>query len=151
MSEVPRYFAEMYRAAAKEHMDDARLLYRSDRYALSLYVAGLAVECTLRAYRVRRDPQFDARHDLRDLHKLAAFNLVIPEKRSREVNAAMSEIVTLWRNDHRYHSNESLRQDLKKRRLVGGIKGDPLKTLCARAVDAAITVVTSGEAQWTRI
>lgn len=46
-------------------MAQARALYeRGDSYALAMYAAGLAVECILRAFKMRRTNVFDDRHDL---------------------------------------------------------------------------------------
>jgi HEPN domain-containing protein len=47
------YFrSEHYLEAAKERVLSAFRLYESSRYAVAIYVAGVAVEGTLRAYRL---------------------------------------------------------------------------------------------------
>lgn len=140
--------ADVYKNASLEHIYSARQLYHAGNFALAIYVSGLALECILRAYRVRRNPEFDSRHDLYELKRLAAFGDMIPERQARRVNAAISEIATIWRNEHRYHSNDSIRTELKSRGLSRGIKGDFLKERTRRAVEAAFQVVTVGGAQW---
>lgn len=70
--------ADSYKAAAHEHVNAARELYNRQRYALAHYVAGLAVECMLRAYRCRIDSVFDSRHDLHDLARKSGFLDIVP-------------------------------------------------------------------------
>ncbi len=58
---------EHYYRAALERMSQAQNLYRqgAGNYALAMYAAGLAVECMLRAFILRRGPaEFQARHDV---------------------------------------------------------------------------------------
>ena len=42
---------------------------QKESFALSMYTAGLAVECLLRAFRWKKDKSFEGRHDLEDLLK----------------------------------------------------------------------------------
>src|SRR5689334_3990123 len=56
---------EHYYRAALERIKQAEYLYREgNSYALAMYVAGVAVECILRAFRARKAPVFESRHDL---------------------------------------------------------------------------------------
>lgn len=57
--------AESYLEAAMAHVEATRTLLENHQFPLSNYLAGLAVECLLRAYSHRLDDTFDARHDLR--------------------------------------------------------------------------------------
>jgi len=66
-----QFIAEHYYRASLERIDDARALYNTERYGMSLYVSGLAAECMLRAFYWRQNPVFDARHDLLHLFKLS--------------------------------------------------------------------------------
>ena len=56
------FSADHYFRASVERMSQAHILYRegNGRYALAMYVAGLAVECLLRAYMVRRKREFES-------------------------------------------------------------------------------------------
>jgi len=58
---------ETYRAAAKEHLSRAQAQFDADEYFLAHYLAGLAVECHLRALMRQRSNDFDPRHDLVEL------------------------------------------------------------------------------------
>ena len=61
--------ADDYRWASLERIRAAEQLHGDAMYSSAIYFAGVAVECILRAYRVRIDPAFDSRHDLADLLK----------------------------------------------------------------------------------
>src|SRR5262245_62663869 len=65
------FTAEHYFLASVERMSQAQHLYRQGEgyYALAMYAAGLAVECLLRAYIVKRKREFESRHDLLLLFK----------------------------------------------------------------------------------
>lgn len=140
--------AETYRDAAVQHAAVARELYDLSRYAESNYLAGLAVECILRGYRVMIDPEFDARHDIDKLYRLARFADVVPESAVIELSARMGDVVSLWSNDHRYLDDSALRKRWAKRKLYEGIKGDFVKERVRQLVNAASQVVTMGAARW---
>lgn len=140
--------AEVYRKAAQEHAAAAFDLYRSERYVLAHYVAGLAVECMLRAYRCRITPEFEERHDLRLLAKAARFYDIIPAKHQERTIAALGVVFLQWENGHRFRSTAALRAFLVERRLYAGIKGDFVKENSRRIVNAAFDVVNMGVSQW---
>ena len=143
-----RIRAETYRDAATEHVTVARELYDSDRHVLANYVAGLAVECMLRGYRMMVDPEFDSRHDIDKLYKLARFADVVPSREVEEVTAALGEVIALWSNEHRFVSYAALRRRWTKRKLYQGIRGDFVKELNRRLLNAASKIVSTGAARW---
>ena len=141
--------AETYILAAEEHLTAAQELYHPQgRYVLSHYVAGLAVECMLRAYRVRLDPEFDSRHDLQELYKLARFGDVVPDHQQEKIGAALGTIVLQWSNNHRFRSEDALRAWLRKKGLHQGIKGDFVKERTRRIINSAADIVTVGVGRW---
>jgi HEPN domain-containing protein len=141
---------EVYRTAAEEHLTVSHELYRSGRYVLAHYVAGLAVECTLRAYR-RLASTFDDRHDLWKLARHSTFLADVPPKSLASITAALGEVVTRWQNSHRFRSEHSLRRYLLDRNLHLRIKGDFVKESARRIVNAASDLVTLGAMQWKHL
>lgn len=83
---------KIYKAAAEEHVWVARELYNGRRFVLGAYIAGLAVECLLRAYRYRRDPEFNARHDLFVLYKASGILGYVLAADIYSLNAALFEV-----------------------------------------------------------
>ena len=81
--------ADDYRWAALDRIRAAEVLHAAGKYGSAIYLAGVAVESMLRAYRVRVDPEFDARHDLRQLLTASGLENYVPEKRRAEVGAAL--------------------------------------------------------------
>ncbi len=137
-----------YREAAEEHLE--RLEYLHDRgfYALSHYIAGVAVECVLRAHLVMVDPEFDARHDIIELRRGARFFDFVPHEAQESVAAALGEVTTRWSNNHRYRSGASVLRYLKTAKLDRRVKGDALKYSSHRIVSASIHIVTMGLLRW---
>jgi HEPN domain-containing protein len=142
--------AEVYLAAARERTEEVDELYRARRYVLAHYLAGVAVECILRAYRYRRDPEFDARHDLyRLLHSSGMIQALRPDE-IYAANAALASVNFRWANDFRYRSEADLRKHLKRIGADRGIKGNVLKENARRSMEAASSFVRIGVKAWKR-
>ena len=139
---------ETYIDAAREHADLAQKLYNEGDYGVVHYIAGLSVECMLRAYRLRIDPEFDSRHDLLELSKQAKFYDVIPFCRRQTMAASMSEVVQRWTNEHRFRSSRAIEKWLRSQKSNWRIKGNLLKESARRISNAAIIVVSEGVMRW---
>ncbi len=143
--------ADEYLFAALARIRAAEQLHALAMYASAIYLAGVAVECILRAYRVRADPEFDARHDLPELLKASGLRDYAPKKRRGEVAAALGEVWSRWRNDYRYASDDRVLRDLREKGLTLGIKGDPqsqLKENSRRVFERAHKLVGLGVSRW---
>jgi hypothetical protein len=142
--------AEVYFAAAQERTKEIEDLYKARRYVLAHYVAGVAVECILRAYRFRRNPQFDARHDLYLLlHSSGMIHALRPDE-IYAANSALASVSFRWANDFRYRSEADLRKHLKRIGADRGIKGNVLKENARRTMEAASSFVRIGVKAWKR-
>ena len=144
------FTAEIYLAAAQERAPEAKRLYDLRRYVLAHYVAGVAVECLLRAYRFRRNPEFDSRHDLYNLYFASGLQAVLKPEESYKAYAALVVTSFRWANDFRYRSEPDLRRHLKRIGADRGIKGDFVKENARRIVQAASALVTIGVTAWKR-
>jgi HEPN domain-containing protein len=143
---VEENYAEVYREAAKEHRDLSLELHEARRYVMSHYLAGLAVECILRAYHYRLSSVFSGRHDLQTLYRDAQFAiLVLPDDEER-VTSALTEVVRRWSNSHRFRSEQALRLYLRRSGL--GRTGTFVRESSRRIVDAAIVIVDLGVLKW---
>ncbi len=149
-----KFSGEVYITAAREHMDAAVNLYGEQteqrNHALAHYLAGLAVECILRAYLSRITNDFDRVHNLYHLYKASRFYDVVPDKRAETVSVALSEMASQWNSNHRFGSEAALRAHLKSLELDRGIKGDFLKERANRIINAAFEIVNVGVLRWTR-
>lgn len=137
-----RIWPDDYLDAGLERMNDAVRLYQNQRYGAALYLAGVAAESVIRAYRTRRNQQFDAGHDLVELLKgcrPADFG-----KRRAELGAAIKTFAWIWRNDYRYSSEELIQSRLAKRKLARKVEGNAVKAYCHKVIEAAEKVVKIG-------
>jgi len=142
--------------AAAQRITTARHLFETGdhdtkHYSSAIYIAGVAVECILRAYRFKQDPQFDSRHDLAKLLRASGFVGLVPEKRKKEVSAALGDVWARWKNEYRYASDRRLLGDLKDRGLTAGIRGDQLKENARIVIERAYELVNVGVAQWKSV
>lgn len=144
--------AQTYRDAAKEHLGRADQLWDEEQYFLAHYVAGLAVECHLRAYLRQVTKEFDARHDLNGLAKESGFYDIVPAKRVENFSVKFSLLNARWRSNHRYYSerqfldymnqpNAQAQEDIQAR-------GDKWKNLSRTVVSTAHDIINQGEAKW---
>jgi HEPN domain-containing protein len=98
------FTSNTYREAALEHLKRAQILYVSEQFFLAHFLSGLAVECMLRAYRLRIDRELDSRHDLRELAKSACFYDLIPAVLQSDYGAKFALLNERWRSNQRYMS-----------------------------------------------
>lgn len=143
--------ADEYRWAALTRIRAAEQLHTAAMYSSAIYLAGVAVECILRAYRVRADAEFDSRHDLPGLLRASGLRDYVPAKRRAEVAAALGDVWSRWRNDYRYASDDRVLRDLREKGLTLGIKGDPrnqLKENSRRVFEKAHELVGLGVERW---
>lgn len=138
-----------YKLAARERIGEAFQLMRADRYVVSMYLAGLAAECTLRAYH-REDAPFDERHDVRELLKACDTDRLGEAGRTR-LRAPIQTIHLLWLNSLRFAHDAMTRNRLHVMQLDRGFprNADPLKNRCTELWDACSEIVTVGEERWT--
>jgi HEPN domain-containing protein len=60
-----KFNPDHYLEASANRIEIARRLHNIGHYSAAVYFAGVSVECLLRAYIVRENPEFDQRHDLK--------------------------------------------------------------------------------------
>jgi hypothetical protein len=144
-----QWASDDYRRAALERIGEANALRRDERFALAMYVAGVAAECMLRAYH-HEDRPFDERHDLVllfghcDLERLG-------DSARRRLRGPLQTIHLLWSNTFRFAPESMVRQHLHRAGLDRDVPGDanPLKAKCIELFNACSEVVTVGELRWT--
>ena len=99
-----------YRRAGAERLAEALILYKSEKYAGCIYLAGRAVESTLRAVIWKHDGEIrtgrkslETGHDLRKLLTLV-INLGVLRRQEHRVELAenVQRIGRLWFNNMRF-------------------------------------------------
>jgi HEPN domain-containing protein len=140
--------SEHYLEAARERVFSAFRLFDSSRYAGAIYVAGVAVECLLRAYRLRKTNEFDEKHDLVELMKGSSIADFIPMELKQEFGASLTTVWRRWKNNYRYASMSRLSSELRDLGLFAGIKGDPLKENARVTLSAAEKLINAGVLSW---
>lgn len=137
-----------YRDASTQRLKEADISFQDGRYSLSMYLAGVAAECMLRAY--QREPEFDGRHDVVRLFQACDFER-FGERAQRRLRAPIETIRELWLNGFRYATETMIRRHLKRKKHDRDLKrnADVLKVKCSELFDACEAVVTMGVEEWT--
>ena len=143
-----KFQPEHYVEAARERVEDARRLHRTERYPAAIYLSGVAVESLLYAYRLKEDANFKARHDLPSLLKESGIARFIESNDRRKLGGLLSDLWARWKNNVRYASDSRLRTHFKKLKLDREVKGDFLKENSRVALDSALGIVGIGARRW---
>lgn len=125
-------------------------MYAGHRFVDTIYLAGVAVECILRAFASEETDEFEGRHDLSRLMKAATLERFVGEKQRQAISAALGEVWARWKNNYRYVGDIRLRSEIKRLQLDRGIKGDALKENARMALENALTIVNKGTFQWKK-
>jgi len=144
-----KFTAQSYRDAAQEHLSQARFLhYDAKQYYLAHYVAGVAVECILRAHGRLTDDEFTGRHDLRQLAERARFFSLVRVEKSPNYVALIGEANLRWRSNHRYFTEGQLLSYLNDAQIDQRIRGDKLKYNSKKMYELAEQIVGLGVLKW---
>jgi len=135
-----------------EHISTARLLLNADKWAIAMYVSGLAVECMLQAIALRDSATHDARHDLVKWLGKCPPSLQDAVK-TRQYRVYWDRLFNDWNNRLRYYSEEALLGYLRKKgywRTLSGTDRDKMKASAQGCVTAAEKICNKGIAEWLR-
>lgn len=144
------FTAEVYLDAARERIRMADTLYCEHDYVPCTYVAGVAGECLLRAYRFRRVRGFSGRHDLAVLFGESGMVDVLSPSEAYEAHSELGLVAQRWVNYFRYRSLRSFRRHLKDLGLDRGIRGDFAKENARIALTSATRFLEIGVRRWPR-
>ncbi len=142
------FTAESYRAAALEHMERAQEFHAEGRYFLAHYFAGVAVECLLRAYLLRINPEFDSRHDLYQLARSSGFFNLVPYNLQPVYSSKFAVLNLRWRSNHRYATEEQWRSYLSGLKADFSMKGERVKNNSRTVLNIAYDIVSLGDKKW---
>ena len=137
-----------YHDAAWDRINDALFLHTNGYFGLAMYASGVAVECMLRAFRLLRDTSFDERHDLWELWQNTSLADFQTKPYFEKIHSSLGVVVSLWRNDFRFRSEDALRSVLRRMKANRGIKGDFLKYNSKKLYEAAREIIQIGAEQW---
>ena len=144
-----KFTAHSYRDAAQEHLNQARFLHHNAmQYYLAHYVAGVAMECILRAHGRLADDEFTGRHDLSQLAARANYFRLAREARRPAYVALVGEANLRWRSSHRYATEAQLLSYLNGTQIDQRIRGDRLKYNSKRMYELAEQIVGLGVLAW---
>lgn len=110
-----RFTKTDYYDAALLRCEDFKYLRKNTKsksVIFALYCAGVAVECMLRAYMVKNNVEFDAKHDLEKLYLKSQMAMLLNQNEKEKISTAIRTINKFWKNDFRYTSEKRLKRIL---------------------------------------
>lgn len=145
-SEPNQFRPEDYRESAVAKLVEARKALECQLPGLALYLAGVSVECILRAH-LPDTARFDGRHDLARIGDVVGF-VGSGDGRFVHRRRAVVAVVRLWRNNYQYMSDAKIGRVLHaageypklRRRAVALVR-----TAAAEAIDSATILLESGK------
>ncbi len=144
-----KFLAKDYKIASMERINTARKLYAQKEYVLAIYIAGVAVECLLKAYLRRKTPHFKSKHDLPNLLKESGLMDFIRPTDHKELSACFGEVWSRWKNNYRYASSERLTSEYKRLKLYNKkVKGYLLKANSSTITNNALSIISKRVARW---
>ena len=145
-----RFGPAAYRRASLERRDDADALLTAKRHVISMYVSGVAAECTLRALNALRDKQFDDRHDLREMCRTIGRLGLLTSSRDDILLVEIQRLQAVWRNALRYASDGQVSKFLGRIDARRYRRADRVERAAKDLFEAAASVVARGEVIWHR-
>ena len=104
---------DYYTASLLRNEDLQHLKTNQKSIIFSLYCAGVAIECMLRAYITKETSDFDSKHDLEKLYEKSKIALLLNTEEKQSISIAVKNANKIWYNNLRYSS------DLRLKRLIG--------------------------------
>lgn len=147
-----------YFEAARQRRNEARQLYEQANsggvsYGLCLYVAGVATECMLRAFRATIGEPIDDKHDFQRLLSERVAEVMISPKNMKEFAAAIADVRSKWKNTFRYRTDKYIEREL--RRIHGNtalkIKGSVIKKMTIDVLASMNFIIEVGEVRWAQL
>ncbi len=144
-----RFRPEHYPDASLEQISSARRLHKQRRYPGAIYLAGVAVECLLLAYRTRENQEFESRHDLRSLLRESGMTGFIRPGDRKRLFVMMGEVWSRWKNNYRFASYDRLTSEFRRLKLDRGVRGGILKPNSDIVIRNAVEIINLGARRWT--
>lgn len=166
--EIERFTPIDYYNASLLRNKDLKYLRKNEQSIIfSLYCAGVAVECMLRAYITKRTSEFSSKHNLENLYLDSQIATFLNVEEKEKLTIAIKKINKIWRNDLRYTSEKKMTRlivskfnlqkldDIKREVMKdinkNGNKG--IKTYIdayySDIFDAVDLIIETGEDKWT--
>lgn len=142
---------DYYCAAFERQQDRQVLLSDKSRVIFAVYCSGVAIECLLRAYRLKVSNEFDSRHNLEDL--LIASQLTTyfkSEVDKEEIISAVKAASKFWNNNLRYYSEKKLKRHIGHKLAQTKYKDVTkyFRDLCQELFDATDLILQKGQTKW---
>jgi hypothetical protein len=143
-----------YYSASLLRLEDLNQLKSNQRSIIfSLYCAGVAVECMLRAYITKYTAEFDSKHNLEKLFEKSLLGRYVDPENKEEIVAAVKKANKIWTNDLRYTSDKRLKRIIAHEMVKTNFKdiNKYVDKYYSDFFDAADLIIQTGKSKWHKI
>ncbi|MDQ7090770.1 MAG: hypothetical protein Q9M50_09005 [Methylococcales bacterium] len=100
---------DYFKASLLRNQDLRNLMLNTNQSIIfSLYCAGVAVECMLRAYILKITTEFNSKHDLELLYLDSKIATLLSLEEKKDLTTSIKKLNKIWRNDLRYTSKDRM-------------------------------------------
>lgn len=144
--------AETYYKISLEHLEFARQMLDDPNYATRYYLthffAGVAVECMLRAFLVKSNRSWQARHDLHQIAAEAKFFDLVPKSQKIEFSGKFTILNKRWNSNHRYFTMREVERHLQRVGAEQNVPGLLLQNNAETMLRLATEIIKLGRSKW---
>lgn len=139
--------ADYYGAFLERKSEFEKMLNEKEFSLISLYLAGVGVECLLRSYIWNTNKEFDARHDLNNIYAKCPLKneLTIEDKINFQKHIQI--LASYWKNDLRYYSKKKFKREFGNEFVRKKYRGDiesQIKKFCDNIFESSLILLEIG-------
>ena len=142
---------DYYSASLSRVIDLEHLLEKKESIIFSIYCAGVATECMLRAYITRYTLEFDSKHDLEKLYEKSQLSSLLNESDKERLSVAIRKMNKIWNNNLRYTSEKRMKRLIAHEMVRTNTKdvNNYVSKFYAEIFEATNLIITKGKEKWT--
>lgn len=142
---------DYFSASLARNEDMKHLRQNANSVIFSLYCAGVAIECMLRAYLLKETTEFDAKHNLEKLYEQSKIAKLLEANEKEIISAAVKNANKLWNNNLRYTSDKRMKRLIAHEIVRTNFKdiGKYLNKYYSDIFEATEILIKTGQAKWT--
>lgn len=142
---------DYFSASLTRLSDLAHLRTNKDSVILSIYCAGISIECMFRAYITKYTREFDSKHDLVKLFEKSQLGLNLEVEEKKELIIAVKQANEIWSNNLRYASEKRMKRIIAHKNITAGFKdvNNYMNRYYSDIFEATELIIKTGQETWT--
>ena len=144
---------DYYSASLTRYDDLQHLILEPKSIIFSIYCAGVAIECMLRAYITKYTLEFDSKHDLEKLYEKSQIASKLSNNEKEQLSTAIKRVNKFWNNNLRYTSEKRIKRviahEIIRKHTNSKDISNYIKNVYSDIFNATELIITKGKEKWT--